>query len=148
VLDLNKVSLEGEGGLLSYLARIPDPRKKRGIQHDNLSVLAIAICTILSGMTGFVAIAEWAGRLTQDLLKRLNCLRHPETGVYIPPGEPAIRRVLQAVGADKVDQALSQWLSQKADDGAIAVDGKALSGGKAHLLSAFLQKQKITIGQV
>ncbi|MDH7577617.1 MAG: DUF4338 domain-containing protein [Bacillota bacterium] len=58
VLDLNTVPLEGKGGLLSYLAQVPDPRKKRGIRHKNLAVLAIAICAILSGMTGFVAIAE------------------------------------------------------------------------------------------
>ena len=153
VLDLNKVPLEGDGGLLSYLAQIPDPRKKRGIRHNKLSVLAIAVCAILSGMTGFTAIAQWAGQLTQDLLKRLNCRRHPETGVYIPPSEPTIRRIMQAVDADKVDQALSRWLSKQTSDGAIAVDGKALKGAKSggknvHLLSAFLQKQKITIGQV
>lgn len=153
LLDLNKVSLDGNGGLLSYLAQVPDPRKKRGIRHDNLSVLAIAACAILSGMTGFVAIAEWAGRLTQDLLKRLNCRQHAETGVYIPPSEPTIRRLLQAVDADEVDRALSRWLSRQVTDGVIAVDGKTLrgtdsDGKKVHLLSAFLQKQKVTIGQV
>lgn len=153
VLDLNTVSLEGEGSLLSCLAQVTDPRKKRGIRHKNLSVLAIAVCAILSGMTGFVAIAQWAGELTQDLLKRLSCRQHPETGEYIPPSEPTIRRLLQSVNADEVDRALNRWLDKQAKDGAIAVDGKTLKGAstdgkKVHLLSAFLQKQKITIGQV
>lgn len=150
VLDLNTVSLTS---LLDYLAQVPDPRKKRGIRHKNLSVLAIAACAILSGMKSFIAIAEWASHLTQDLLKRLGCRRHPKTGVYIPPSEPTIRRLLQTVDADEVDRALGNWLSTQAIDGAIAVDGKTLKGAsvdgkKVHLLSAFLQKQKITIGQV
>jgi len=90
VLDLNTVFLTGENGLLDYLAQVPDPRKKRGIRHKNLVVLAIAACAILSGMTSFIAIAQWAGNLTQDLLKRLDCRRHPKTGIYIPPSEPTI----------------------------------------------------------
>lgn len=153
VLDLNTVSLTEKGGLLDYLAQVPDPRKKRGIRHKNLVVLAIAVCAILSGMKSFIAIAEWANHLTQDLLKRLGCRRHPKTGVYIPPSEPTIRRLLQTVDADEVDRALGNWLSTQAIDGAIAVDGKTIKGAsvdgkKVHLLSAFLQKQKITIGQV
>jgi predicted transposase YbfD/YdcC len=153
VLDLNTVFLTGENGLLDYLAQVPDPRKKRGIRHKNLVVLAIAACAILSGMTSFIAIAQWAGNLTQDLLKRLDCRRHPKTGIYIPPSEPTIRRLLQAVDADKVDQSLGSWLKTQVTDGAIAVDGKTLKGAsidgeKVHLLSVFLQKQKITIGQV
>jgi Transposase DDE domain. len=150
VLDLNTVSLPS---LLDYLAQVPDPRKKRGIRHKNLVVLAIAVCAILSGMKSFIAIAEWARHLTQDLLKRLGSRRHPKTGVYLPPSEPTIRRLLQTVDADEVDRALSCWLSARVTDGAIAVDGKTIKGAsvdgkKVHLLSAFLQKQKITIGQV
>lgn len=153
MIDLNVASLETKGGLIDCLSEVSDPRKKRGIRHTNLSVLAVAICAILSGELTFAAIGEWAANLTQDLLKRLGCRRHPETGKYIPPSEPTIRRILQKVNAEEVDRAVGKWLEIQANDGAVAVDGKVLRGSKGadgkrvYLVSAFLHNVQITVGQ-
>jgi len=55
------------------LAKIEDPRKPRGHRHSQVSVLAVAICALLSGAKGFLAIGEWAADLSQETLKRLGC---------------------------------------------------------------------------
>ncbi|MCS5695710.1 transposase family protein [Desulfofundulus thermocisternus] len=59
MVDLNKVAIETKGGLLDYLALVKDPRKRRGIRHAQISILAIAICALLSGAKSFIAIGEW-----------------------------------------------------------------------------------------
>ena len=40
------------------LARVPDPRARRGRRHSLVSVLA-AVCAVLVGACSYVAIAEW-----------------------------------------------------------------------------------------
>lgn len=34
VVDLNRIAIEGPGGLISALAKIPDPRHRRGVRHS------------------------------------------------------------------------------------------------------------------
>ncbi|MBE3586349.1 MAG: ISAs1 family transposase [Thermoanaerobacter sp.] len=153
MVDLNKVAIETKGGLLDYLALVKDPRKRRGIRHAQISILAIAICALLSGAKSFIAIGEWASGLSQDMLKRLGCRYSERLKKYIPPSEPTIRRTLQSVDGDEVDNAVGQWLDSQAQDTALAVDGKSLRGStgpdgkRVHLLSAFLQREKMVIAQ-
>jgi len=47
-------------GLLETLARVPDPRKPRGIRHALPGVLAVALSAVIARARSFVAIAEWA----------------------------------------------------------------------------------------
>jgi hypothetical protein len=154
--DISSVKIEGKGGLWECLKRVPDPRKARGIRHKKLSVLAIAICAILSGCKSFAAIWEWAERCNQSMLKRLWCRRDPQRKHHVPPSEPTIRRMLQQIDAAAVDKEVMTWLRAQAKDsleGIVAVDGKTLKASRArggkpvHLLSAFLQQQRIVIAQ-
>ena len=153
MVNLNSVALETPGGLLSRLARLPDPRKRRGIRHRQISILAITICALLSGSRSLVAIAEWASDLPQSLLKRLGCRWHQEKKQYIPPSEPTIRRTLHAIDVDLVDQVVGEWLAEQADADAVAVDGKALrgsghaSGKPVHLVAALLHRDGVVINQ-
>lgn len=153
VVDLNRVTLEGTGGLSEYLAQVTDPRKKRGIRHKQVSILAIAVCAVLSGARNFVAIGEWAADLSQELLKRLGSRRSELTGQYVAPSEPTIRRTLQSVDADELDRLVGAWLQNQPTGEAIAIDGKTLKGavgsdGKpVHLLTAFLHKEGAVIAQ-
>lgn len=150
-----KLSQSKADELLRILMSLPDCRKRRGRRHDLTSILAISICAVLCGARSYVAIAEWAARCSQNLLKRLGCRRSPLSGLYTPPSEPTLRRVLQGINADEVDRALSGWL-QRLEDGpgkAVAIDGKTLrgarreSGGQVHLLSAMLHGTGVTLGQ-
>lgn len=141
--------------LLRILMSLPDCRHRRGRRHDQASILAVAICAVLCGARSYVAIAEWAGRCSQNFLQRLGCRKDPRRQSYIPPSEPTIRRVLQSIDAEQVDRALSGWL-QRLGGGAgeaVALDGKTLrgarrqSGGQVHLLSAMLHGTGVILGQ-
>lgn len=151
IMDVNALSLDGKGGLIEHLKKIPEPRKARGIRHSRTSILAVAICALLSGAKGFNAIGEWAGGCSQSILRKLWCRWDRRKKRYVPPSEPTIRRLLQQADAGEVDRAVGAWLMSQvkgAEAGAIAIDGKTLKGaGQVHLLSAFLHHEGIVIGQ-
>lgn len=150
-----KFSRKQVDDLMDCLYGIRDPRKRRGIRHGKVSILAISICAVLSGARGFAAVAEWAKRCSQPMLKRFNCRMNPHTRLYQPPSEPAIRRLLHTIDAQAVDDALDGWIRRVASPAsqAVGIDGKTLRGArqpdgtKVHLLSAFVHQQGITIAQ-
>ncbi len=153
MLDLNKVAIDTKGELLEHLAKIKDPRKRRGIRHTHVSILAVAVCAILSGAKSFLTIGEWAANLSQDLLRRLGCRWDENQKKYIPPSEPTLRRTFQSINPDEVDRVIGDWLSAQCDGDAVAVDGKTLRGSKGvdgkavHLISALLHKEGVVISQ-
>ncbi|MDT3700431.1 MAG: ISAs1 family transposase [Thermincola sp.] len=153
MIDLNKANLERPNGLLDRLQQLKDPRKPRGVRHSMLSTIAIAICAVLSGARSFIAIGEWSADLSQELLRRFGCRFHPEKRIYIHPSEPTLRRHLQSIDAEKLDEIINGWLAEQTDPDAIAVDGKILRGAKdidgrqVHLMSAILHKEGIVVSQ-
>lgn len=144
--------------LSSQLSELPDIRKARGKRHPAVSILAIAICAMLSGYSNFTTIAEWAKRCSQSTLKRLGCYFHEGKQCYVAPSEPTIRRILQSQNRNKMEQILNRWITKRSleqtDEEAVAVDGKVLKGArddnehKTHLLSAVLHEQGTTIAQL
>ncbi|MGC8494875.1 MAG: ISAs1 family transposase [Syntrophobacteraceae bacterium] len=148
-----KLSAKDSEELIAVLSKIVDPRKQRGRRHLMISVLAIAICAIMSNARGFTAIAEWAKGCSQNMLKRLKCRYDKEKQLFVPPSEPTIRRLLTRADADAVDAALTGWLLSRSKDDAIAVDGKIIRGASRHagqnihLLSAFLHNMEAVIAQ-
>jgi len=141
--------------LLRILMCLPDRRKRRGIRHDQTAILAAAICAVLSGARSFLAMAQWAQRCEQNHLRRLGFRRNARSGRYQPPSEPTIRRVLNGIDAQQVDDALTGWVRSigLSCPGAIALDGKTLRGARGpegqavHLLSAVLHGQGLVIAQ-
>lgn len=152
-MDLNKVRIQGEGGLLNALAHVRDPRKRRGIRHSQISILAVGICACLSGMRSFAAISQWGKELSQKLLERLGCRWDWNKAEYTAPSEPTLRRTIQSVDADEVDRRVGGWLAEQTSGNALAFDGKTLRGsGKGdgkpvHLLSALLHEERIVVAQ-
>jgi len=133
----------------------PDCRHPRGVRHPYRTVLAIALAAVLCGARSFAAVGEFAAALTQAQLKRLGARFHKPTERYRAPTESTLRRVLQDSNAEALDQALGQWwLEQSSDADPVAVDGKTVRGARRpdgsqiHLLSAFLQRQGVTVAQV
>jgi hypothetical protein len=150
VIDVNRLPIEGEDGLIDVLRTVVDPRKRRGIRHPLICILAIAVCACLSGARSFEAIAEWASELSRDALKRLGSKRSRA------PSEKCFRITLQRLDAAGFDDAICSWLARRkvfAGEG-IALDGKTLRGAhdgdKAapHLLSAVLHREGIIVAQV
>ena len=154
---------------MAALATVPDPRFRRGIRHRLVSVLALAVCAVLAGARSYVAIAEWAHDLPLGVRIRLGLTIRRAT-----PSESAIRRLLQKVDPQVLDQVVSNWLiTRSAGTGcpspeparigasptprrcrrAIAVDGKSARGARhgdgraVHLLAAFEVGTGIVVGQ-
>ncbi len=149
MLDINRLPLEGEGGLIEMLRTMVDPRKARGIRHPLVTVVAIAVGAALSGARSFNAVAKWAKDLTHETLRRLGSQR------WTPPSEPTLRRVLQKLDAERLDVEIGRWLLQQSEvtRPGLSVDGKTLRGahdaGQAapHLLCAILHQEGIVVGQ-
>jgi hypothetical protein len=149
MIDVNRLPLEGKGGLIEMLRTLVDPRHARGVRHPLVTVVAISVCAALSGARGFKAIAEWAKDLTRETLRRLGSQR------WTPPSEPTIRRVLQKLDADRFDAEIGRWLLEQcaAQGHSLSVDGKTLRGAHdsgqtaPHLLSAILHQEGLVVGQ-
>ncbi|MEV6592613.1 transposase family protein [Streptomyces acidicola] len=133
------------GGLLRYLAAVPDPRRRRGVRHSLVVILAVAACAVLAGATSLSAIDEWVQDTSPDVLEALKARAHPVSGARIAPSESTIRRVLETVDGDAFDTAVCGWFGGQArhdtagkdePDGrgklrpALAVDGKTLRGAR------------------
>jgi len=157
MVDIRQLDIDGRSGLIEYLRLIPDHRKKRGVRHRAISLLAVSVCAILSGAKSYIAIAEWAQRCSQSMLTKLWCPKSNTTGKRVPPSEPTIRRFLTEADAETVDSTVNAWLERQtadAKDRVIAIDGKTLKASarkgerQVHLLSAFLHHPEVVIAQV
>ena len=136
--------------LLAALRAITDPRCRRGVRHQLVAVLGIAVCAVLAGARSYVAIAEWAHDLPAEMRERLRIER-------IPPSESAIRRVLQAIDPHLLDRTVCGWLAAWPTPPprwpAIAVDGKTARGARVgdgravHLLAALQHGDGVVLGQ-
>ena len=91
--------------LVAELAKVPDPRSRRGVRHRLVTVLALAVCAVLAGARSYVAIAEWAHDLPLGVRLRLGLTVRRAT-----PSESAIRRLLQRVETEALDRVVSDWL--------------------------------------
>lgn len=147
VVDVNRLPLEGEGGLIEVLREMVDPRKRRGIRYPIETVLALAVMACLSGMRSYEAIAEWARDLPKDLLKRMKCW------CWRAPSEPTFRRVLSMMDGEEVDRRVSAWLAELVGRGAMSLDGKSLRGSRdgdrpaVHLLAAITHAEGVVVAQ-
>ena len=148
-LDFQRLQLDGRGGLIEVLRKIPDPRKRRGIRHPMTSVMAISVCAVLAGSKSLVAIAHWAKDQSVRTLRRIGCRNGR------PPSEPTIRRVWGKVDVALMDKLVGEWMARQtsiAGEG-IAMDGKTLRGSKDgdskpfHLVGAVLHREGIVVAQ-
>ena len=108
--------------LVQVLRNVTDPRNRRGVRHDLLTVLSLAITGVLAGCRSLTAIWEYATDLTAADLEALGL----EAGQALA-SESTIRRVLQDLDPADVDAHLRSWLCTRAGTingrRVIAVDG-------------------------
>jgi predicted transposase YbfD/YdcC len=154
VIDLDHVA-----DLRDYLARVPDPRARRGVRHAAGSLLTLAAAAVLAGARSFAAIGEWIADVPQRVLAILGARFDARREHYLAPEESTVRRLTQQVDGDLLDAAISAWLvhhntrhtaEEHTSDqpglalpAGVAVDGKSLCGTFArtggagvHLLAA------------
>lgn len=148
MIDVNRLPLQGQGGLIEMLKTIPDPRKPRGVRHPVVAIVALATCACLAGARSFEAIAHWSRQLSTDTLRRRFGLKRSK-----PPSEPTFRRTLQRLDALTLDRKIGRFLAQRNLLSAIAIDGKTLRGSRdgahppVHLLSAVAHSQGVVLAQ-
>lgn len=142
--------------LFCRLTAIDDPRAKRGLRHQQRSLLAIILCAVVSGAQGSTAIGEWVKRLPVAMLRRLRC-RRGNDGSYERPSEPTIRRMLKVIDIEQLERQLGGWLQTQGESGEpIALDGKVLRGTRSigatkdtlQLVSAFGHHSGMVMNQV
>lgn len=137
--------------ILEAFARVPDPRKPRGVRHSLPGILAVSAAAVVTGARSFTAIADWATDTGQHVLHAL--------GVGdVVPSESTIRRTLEAVDPDRFDAIVNSWMQLQfttiGDQQIVAVDGKTVRGAtgpdghQPHLLAAMDHHSGAVIGQV
>ena len=93
-------------GLPGILARVADPRHRRGVRHRLAAVVGLALCAVVAGARSFTAIAEWAADADEQTLGMLQV-----TGRV--PSESTFRRTLQRLDADAFDDLAGRWAAQR-----------------------------------
>jgi hypothetical protein len=97
--------------LADAFAMVPDPRCARGRWHPLVTILLIATCAVTCDADGLTAIWQWVADADEQVLARLQVRRDPLSGVYRPPSERTIRRVLAAVDPQAVQQAAGAFVT-------------------------------------
>ena len=107
--------------LLELLAKVPDPRKRRGRRHALAGLLAVGIAAVIAGSKSFAAIGQWAADAGPEVLAVLGAARGPAD-------ESTFRRAFALVSPDVLDRVPGAWLHTRAMRAGgrlvIAIDGK------------------------
>ena len=148
-IDVNRLPLVGQGGLLEVFKTVTDPRNRRGTRYPLESLLALSLMAVLSGMRSYEAIAEWAAEVPKKILAKLGCWCHRA------PSEATFRRVLQSVDADEADAKINEWLESQTElfGKGVALDGKTVRGSgngerkPMHLLAALAHDSGVVVAQ-
>jgi len=100
-------------GLMETLARIRDPRARRGVRHLLVAVLMVSVVAVLAGAQNFREIGDEAADLPQDILYRVGARYSTRLGRWVAASAATIRRVILDLDADQLDDVIYQWLRQR-----------------------------------
>jgi predicted transposase YbfD/YdcC len=102
---------EAESALVARLSQVRDLRRRRGLRHRLVLILALTACaTLVVGSDSVAAIWQWAARAPQDKLGRLGAQWNPFTRRFVVPSERTFRRVLARLDGDALDAAVGGWV--------------------------------------
>jgi predicted transposase YbfD/YdcC len=141
------------GSLYSYVAKLPDRRKRRGVRYSLATVLVVLILAKLCGQDKPYGIADWAQQRQGFLIEALGLKRGRL------PHHTTYRRILESVvNGDELERTLSAFIGQQPQAGqsvVIAIDGKTLRGTitrqapfGVHLLAAYLPGEGLVLMQL
>lgn len=140
------------GDIVKHFGKLTDPRDENLINHQLIDVVVIALCAVICGADGWVAV-ETFGKAKQAWF---------ETFLELPNGIPShdtFGRVFGALDPDEFQACFLAWVQEVAEltEGeVIAIDGKRLRRshdrrlGKdaIHMVSAWATANHLVLGQV
>ena len=140
--------------LLTMLAEVPDPRKKKGKRHALVSMLALTVLGLLCGQRSYTQIAKWA-RLHPDLRPALGFTAKQT------PAASTFHYLYRRLDVTAVEKTLTQWTTQTLassqiptpDLKGLAIDGKTLGNShpeearRTHLLAAVCHQFGIPVAE-
>jgi len=149
----NEAKISHVGELLSYLMRVKDGRKRRGIRDGLEIILVIFIMAKLCGQNKIYGIADWAQQRSSFLVEALRLKRKQL------PHHSTYRRILaEGINEEELEQIVGEYLSQlpkKGQEVVVVMDGKTVRGTITredpfglHLLAAYLPGEGIVLMQM
>jgi predicted transposase YbfD/YdcC len=138
-------------GFAACFAGLKDPRTGNAGRHDMLEMLAIAICTLLTGGQDCTDMAEFA-ETKLDFLRGFLKLEHGA------PSHDTFSRLFRLLDPEQFRASFQCFMTRFAEacQGVVAIDGKVLrrsfdtaSGQSAlHMVSAWACEQQLVLGQI
>jgi predicted transposase YbfD/YdcC len=139
--------------LLSALAAVPDPRRRRGRRYAWPLLLTLITAALASGERNVRAVGQWVAEHAEELIAALA----PPRGRL--PSTATLRRVLRAVDVEALEQGLAIFAAGLPAASAAdpwrgqAVDGKAVRGANRHgadlhLVGLVRHGDGVVLGQV
>lgn len=128
--------------------RLTDPRKPKGKRHQLATVLTLIALAVSAGCKNPHAVAEFAQSLNHGQRRNLRCRPRPGTRRQCDvPSERTFRRLLKAVDAQSLKDALVQWMAQQDPRpvGVVHLDGKVLKNAQPAPASAKAQELETEI---
>jgi hypothetical protein len=120
-----KIMSESQTTLIECLQQIPDFRRKQGLRYPLMSVLLLAIMSIMSGRYGYRETAAFGKANQKELLRFLNLEKRKRL-----PSHVTIREVLKRINFNDVLTAFNNWAKQYVnieENEWLAIDGKAMA---------------------
>lgn len=129
---------------------VPDPRKPRGVRHPAGSVFALAFLGMLARIREMEVLRRWAEEHWDELREPLGFTRDT------PPHPTTFSRLLARFTLQELSDAFRQWLQEvilndepliATADGKTACQGHGADGKPIHMLTVFVQRIKVVLGQ-
>jgi DDE_Tnp_1-associated/Transposase DDE domain len=143
--------MEADISLMELLEGLHDPRAARGKRHPLPALLALAVVSMLAGMTTYEAIVQYGKERGREFLKLLGftCTWGLCKATY--------SRVFRRIDAADFEALVGLWIRGRlgpADAPHLALDGKTARGSRdgdtpgVHLVSAYAPEVKAVLAQL
>lgn len=137
--------------LLEELARIPDPRNRRGTRHPLAALLGLTVLAMLTGCKSYTAIAQFGRDKGRALALALG-FRRGKT-----PAKSRLSTLFRRLDVTAFEAALSRWVAARLGTPQglhVCLDGKTVRGSKDgdipghHLVAAYAPAAQAVLAQL